>query len=56
MNPRDRDLFMASRFENSGTPEDRARAIRIRAREARRLARERQGNGQVTRQQRGKTR
>ena len=42
MNQRDRDLLTAAHDENSRTAEDRARAIRIRARQAQTIARDRQ--------------
>ena len=46
MNARDRALLAAMNDENTRTPEDRARAIRIRAREAQQAARERQARGE----------
>ena len=42
MNARDRELLTATHDENSRTAEDRARVIRIRARQARAIALERQ--------------
>ena len=42
MNARDMDVAMAAHFENYGSPEERARVIRLRAREARTIAHQRQ--------------
>ena len=60
MNTRDQDLLAASRLENSGSREDRERTVRIRAREAQLLARERQagqrGDNWPERTQRGRAR